>query len=362
MRRWQVFVRFFSINFPKISRDLDDGMISEREAKAARAEVGRRLLALEREEVSTSPFAKATSHRLVVVLLIGLIPISGLGLYSFIGAPGLSDQPVASRTAPSLPQTDNIDTLLAQAADHLARHPNDLQAWLRMAPVYARLNRFAEAEDAYRQILNIGVEDTAVLANVQTNLGQIIARNNNGTVTEEALELFREAQKNDPNDPSSFFFEALALSQQGQREEAITAWQTLIARYEEENPPWLQSARDSLEFVKNGPPNAPESAGNDETANDGGAPRGPTQEDIEAVEQMSPEEQRAFIEGMVGRLAERLEAAPDDFVGWMRLIQAYMVLESPEKAKAALERARTAFAGRDEENRALDQLAEQYAL
>jgi cytochrome c-type biogenesis protein CcmH len=55
-----------------------------------------------------------------------------------------------------------------------------------------------------------------------------------------------------------------------------------------------------------------------------------------------------MIEGMVASLAAKLEADPADSEGWARLIRSYMVLERPDEAKAALEKARAAKAGDSE--------------
>ena len=54
---------------------------------------------------------------------------------------------------------------------------------------------------------------------------------------------------------------------------------------------------------------------------------------------MSPAEREAMIRGMVARLAERLEAQPDDADGWLRLARSYDVLGEPGKAADARTRA-----------------------
>ena len=63
--------------------------------------------------------------------------------------------------------------------------------------------------------------------------------------------------------------------------------------------------------------------------------RGPTQEDMRAAEQMTPEQRQAMIRGMVGRLAERLEENPSDLAGWLRLARARSVLGETGKSADA---------------------------
>jgi cytochrome c-type biogenesis protein CcmH len=59
---------------------------------------------------------------------------------------------------------------------------------------------------------------------------------------------------------------------------------------------------------------------------------------------MTPEQQVEMIRGMVGRLAAKLEANPDNPQGWQELARAYQVIGEPEKAKAAQDRAAAAQA------------------
>lgn len=51
------------------------------------------------------------------------------------------------------------------------------------------------------------------------------------------------------------------------------------------------------------------------------------------------QEQAVMIEGMVGRLADRLKQTPDDLEGWSRLGTAYAVLERWQASAAAFEQA-----------------------
>lgn len=75
------------------------------------------------------------------------------------------------------------------------------------------------------------------------------------------------------------------------------------------------------------------------------APRGPSQEQMQAAAKLSPEERQAMIRGMVESLAARLEQSPNDREGWVRLARSYEVLNEPEKAKQAWAKAEALAAG-----------------
>ena len=51
-----------------------------------------------------------------------------------------------------------------------------------------------------------------------------------------------------------------------------------------------------------------------------------------------------MIEGMVARLAARLETEPGDIEGWLRLLNAYSVMGRKDAALAALGKARAGLA------------------
>jgi cytochrome c-type biogenesis protein CcmH len=71
---------------------------------------------------------------------------------------------------------------------------------------------------------------------------------------------------------------------------------------------------------------------------------GPNSAAGQAIQQMTPDEQAEMIQGMVTKLAAKLETNPDDADGWRKLARAYQVLGQNDKAKTALDRAATAEA------------------
>lgn len=63
-----------------------------------------------------------------------------------------------------------------------------------------------------------------------------------------------------------------------------------------------------------------------------------------AIQDMAPADQQQVIRGMVAKLAARLESAPGDSEGWVRLMRSYMVLNDTAAAKDAKQKALQAFA------------------
>jgi cytochrome c-type biogenesis protein CcmH len=63
---------------------------------------------------------------------------------------------------------------------------------------------------------------------------------------------------------------------------------------------------------------------------------GPTQDQLEAASSLRPDEQQEMAEGMVARLAGRLESQPGDVDGWIMLMRSYRTLGREAQARAAL--------------------------
>ena len=77
-------------------------------------------------------------------------------------------------------------------------------------------------------------------------------------------------------------------------------------------------------------------------AQDGKVPN-PSTADMAAIESMPADQRSSMIRGMVDRLATRLETAPHDEDGWVRLMRARMVLGEKDAAKVALTKALETF-------------------
>ena len=73
------------------------------------------------------------------------------------------------------------------------------------------------------------------------------------------------------------------------------------------------------------------------------APSGPTAQQMQAAQEMTPEERAEMILAMVDGLAARLEDNPQDEQGWSRLIRARSVLGQEKKLQADIDRVKLLF-------------------
>jgi cytochrome c-type biogenesis protein CcmH len=325
----------------EIERDRASGLIAENEAAGAQVEVSRRLIAAADAQAPapTDAVSATWRRRAVAVAALILLPLGAAALYVALGSPSLPDQPLAARLAGAR-GNPSIDTLITQVEDHLTRHPEDGRGWEVIAPVYLRLGRFEEAVKARRNAVKLN----GATAERESALGEALVFAANGVVTAEAKAAFERAIALDANGVQARYFLGLAAEQDGDRTQAAAAWRALIAAAPPDAP-WLDLLRSALARVEG-------------RAGGGGAAGGPSVDasDEQAAVQLSPEQRKVMIEGMVNRLSERLHRDGADVDGWLRLVRSYMVLGEADKARAAVVDARRALAGDAVKLRRLDDL------
>jgi len=317
----------------EVKRDHAAGRIGDSEAEAAQVEVSRRLLAAadaERAVRDTTP-TSPSPRRAVAIAALVVVSFGSALTYLSLGSPSLPGQPLASRE-----KNQSIDTMIAQVETHLARNPNDARGWEVIAPIYLRLGRVDDAIKARRNALALGGESSER----QAGLGEALVTASDGKVTPEAKKAFERAAELDAGNVKARYFLGVAAEQAGRPAAAAEIWRAMLAAAPA-NAPWADFIRQEVMRVTGSSP---------------GPRPGPSQEDVAAASQLGPEQQKAMIQTMVARLAERLHRDGSDLDGWLRLVRSYMVLGDRDKALAAVGEARRALASEPEKLRQIDEL------
>lgn len=311
----------------ELERDRASGLISAEEAEYARAEIGRRLLAVSAGDDGKAMNSGRTRRgRFAEILVLVLIPAIGLSLYLKTGSPELPDQPLAARLAD--PGND-MSILVAKVESHLAGNPGDGKGWELLAPIYFRTMRLEDAQVAYRNAIRLLGPSPERLS----GLAETLLTAADGIVTEDARVAFEQALKLDGNNPRARFYLALAMEQAGDKANAKTAFEALAAA-SPAGAPWLPLVNEHI--AKNG--GVPVQAV--ETDN---APGNPTADDVAAAENMTGGDRQQMIAGMVESLDAKLKEDPNNFEGWMRLVRSYAVLNRKDQAQDALNRGLATF-------------------
>ncbi|MBZ9694753.1 MULTISPECIES: c-type cytochrome biogenesis protein CcmI [unclassified Mesorhizobium] len=316
----------------ELDRDAGRGLIGPAEAAEARAEIARRILRLGNADMAAKASGRSSGTvRLVATVAVLAVPLVSWGLYSQIGSPDLPSQPLSERLAKN-PADSSVDELVARAEAHLAANPSDGRGWDVLAPVYLRMQRFADAAAAYRNAIRLD-GDSAVR---QAGLGEAIAGAAGGIVSADAQDAFEAALKLDPANGKAGFYLAMALAQEGRGKEAAAAWQAMLGTLPPDSP-WRGAVEQAL--AKSGGP---------EVAS-GTTAKGPDAADVDAASSMSQQDREAMINTMVAGLDDKLRQNPRDPEGWMRLVRSYVVLGKADQARDALGRAIAVFGADSDE-------------
>ena len=314
----------------EIERDLGRSLVSTDQAEAARAEIGRRILALRPAETAAGSSAGALAATAAAIFLL---PIAAWLLYWQLGSPALPDQPFAARhaaangaVATKAPHID-VNDAVARLGGHLKDHPDDLTGWLLLARSEMSLSHYAAASEAYRHAAGL----TGQRPDIVGDWGEAQVMAAGGVVTPAAREAFMAALKDPETAPRSRYYLALAQLQNGDAKGALKAWTDLAAEAPADAE-WLPVVRRQIA-------EAAAKLGIDPATLQAAGSSGPSSAAVtaaaKATADASPEERQAMINAMVARLAARLEQQPDDVEGWARLGRSYMVLGRPEKARDA---------------------------
>ncbi len=327
LERGELAMAIFRDQLAEVDRDMARGLISDGEAEAARAEIKRRMLAADKDG---SGRVAVGSGNWAVVALAALIPLGGAGLYALVGQPGMPSVPFAQREALEQQEASEINALITTLRERLEAEPDggDARGWELLATTLMNQNRYAEAAEAWAQIVDRPGTGSASWS----QYAETLIASENGVVTEEAERAIARALEADPSNPAATFFRAIALDQAGQ---TIDARVLLLRRIEQEQreAPWMQFYLREINRMGEG-------FGLDPVGLPDFPQSGPSAEDIEAASQMSPEERQEFIRSMVDGLAARLEEEPADLQGWLQLARSYMMLGERDAALEALQSAR----------------------
>ncbi len=328
----------------EIERERARGLVDEAEAAAARLEVSRRLLA---SADAAPPAVTRTIRPAAAMMAIAVLtPLLTLTLYLTHGSPGLPGYPLASRAATPIEQA-GIGELIAKVEAQLRAHPEDGKGWDVIAPIYLRLGRFREAAAAYAAATRLEGETAQRLAGFAE--ASVLAAD--GIVVEDARAAYEKILKLEPGRPEPRFWLALAKEQDGNLAAALADYRALLANAPADAP-WRPAVEGRIADVSSRLTGAPAPA----------APRGPSPADVAAAEKLSPAERARMITAMVDGLAERLKHDGRDLAGWLRLVNAYVVLDRKEEARAALAQARRHFPGDEQALAQLSALARSLGL
>ncbi|MBL6934987.1 MAG: c-type cytochrome biogenesis protein CcmI [Alphaproteobacteria bacterium] len=242
----------YSDQLHELEADLARGVLTEAEATPVRLEIERRVLAADREldqAPQVAAFSPGLRRRSLVALMV-VIPVAALGLYLFLGVPGLPGQPFDSRSAPGqeveapdmspgdISEAD-ISAMVEGLAARLEQEPENLEGWRMLAQSYLVLERPDEAYGALRKGLEHFPNDPGLLlalARIEVFLAQEEDAETDMTLGEavplvppKAARFYERLLAVMPEHEEALWMVGLAEAQSGNRDKARKLWLRLLA-------------------------------------------------------------------------------------------------------------------------------------
>ena len=348
-----------------IDVQLSAGAIQPPEAEGMRNEIRRRLLAAGHipPEHDRTMGQKALSG--VALGLAGLVAVEAAALYASMGRPDLASgagapAPAAAPAPQQQAAAGEVAQLITGLEQKMQATPDDPEGWRMLGWSYFQTGRYADAVKAYGKAIALKPDGDGY----QSAYGEALVQEAGGQVTPAAAAAFEKAAAQDGADARARYFLAVRKAETGDRKGAIEDWLKLLAD-SPADAPWLPQLRQIIEQTAQAAGidiaarlAATKPAGNAAVpglppavaaAAAAGAPAGvmpgPSRDQVQAAQQMSPADRQAMIRGMVDGLAEKLKANPKDEAGWLRLMRARSVLGEAAAARVARDQALAAFVG-----------------
>ena len=188
----------------QLDADFATGSINADQLALAKSDIERRAL----EEESTPEIAVVPSRSIRTAWALGLaIPLLALGVYGFLGNINALDPANLQAKAETDPTPEQIEAMVSAFAARLEAVPAseapDPKAWEMLARSYAAMQKFPEANKAYKRAVELNPGNAQLLA----DHAEVLAMLQGQSMVGEPTKLLERALMLDPNN-----LKALALA------------------------------------------------------------------------------------------------------------------------------------------------------
>jgi cytochrome c-type biogenesis protein CcmH len=337
--------RVFRDQLLEVDRDLSRNVLNEEQARAAKIEISRRLLAADEESrrhADHAPAPRWVSLALVAVIAVAA-PLGTYGIYMAIGDPGLPDQPVVARAAGARPSqvaaearvvapppvTTDAETagLIEQLEERTNIPDPEPRGLFLLGRSYSQVGRYADAWRAFDRLAQ--QEGNATPAAVFAAMAEAMILSADGYVSPEAEAALERALAREPDNPIARYYMAVAHVQLNRPELALDLWSGVL-RDSPADAPWVPATLARIEAVV--------------------AETGLPMPEVAPRPMPDVDEQRRMMASLVTRFEERLMREGGTVDEWIQLVRSYESLGAMSAARRARDTALSAF-GDDAEAR-----------
>ena len=359
----------------EVDRDLARGVVSEADAERVRTEVSRRILAADAALQRHTEESQGSGGVVALGVTAGVVIAGAYAIYMQLGAPGYGDlalndrieaaqilrderpsQAAAEASLSGQGNPGNVDpdyvALVERLRQAVTTRPDDVQGHELLSRAESRLGNFAEAHAAKAQVIALKADQAT--AGDFSEYADLLILAAGGYVSPEAEAALERTLALDATDGPARYFYGLMLVQNGRPDTALRIWDQLL-REGPADAPWIAPIAAQIEEIA-------VRAGVNYAMPAIGTGRGPTQDQIDAAQDLSPAERLEMIQGMVTGLSDRLATEGGPVEDWAQLISALGVLGQMDQARAILINAREVFGDDPQAADVLSRVADRVGL
>jgi cytochrome c-type biogenesis protein CcmH len=215
-------VSIFKDQFADLDADLARGTISAEQHAESKNELERRLL----DEVHAAADSTATtrhSHRWSAAIVALIVPIAAGVLYWQLGTPAALSTSTTSAAEESRSTHEQIEAMIAQVRERLAREPDNAEGWAILARTHYTMGNFSEAAAAYERLSTLRLYDADVLA----DYADALAMSQGRSLAGKPLQLVQRALQLDPTQWKALAMAGTEAFDRKDYKAAIDYWQRL---------------------------------------------------------------------------------------------------------------------------------------
>ena len=205
----------------QLDADFEAGAINHDQLALAKGEIERR--ALEEEIAPVLSVAPAKSTRTAWVLGLTM-PLLALGIYGFLGNIQALDPANLQAKAETDPTPEQIEAMVSAFAARLEAVPasetSDPKAWEMLARSYAAMQKFPDANKAYKRAVELNPGNAQLLA----DHADVLAMMQGQSMVGEPTRLFERALVLDPNNVKALALAGSAAFERKDFARAIQFW------------------------------------------------------------------------------------------------------------------------------------------
>lgn len=373
-------IRVYRDQLSEIEADVARGTLPEDEAERLRIEVSRRLLAADGAQLKVerqAPVPGGARAGVIGAACVLAMLCASFALYRVLGAPGYLDAPLNARLAaaqeryetrisqssaeariPKTPVLGTVDpsflALMTKLRATMKDNAHDPRGWALLARNEAALGNMRAAIEAQTQLITL--KGAAASAEDYASLAEMMIFAAGGYVSPDAEKALRTALSQDESNGTARYYLGEMFAQIGRFDRTLALWRALLSDKASAESPWRAPILERIAEV------AARAGVNYTPPEESVRVTGPTQEDIAAAQDLSDDERRAMIAGMVAQLGARLANEGGSAEEWARLMTSLALIGRTDDARDVYAEARMRFSDAESALSALDLAAQRAGI